>query len=104
MWNNDEYDFRRALASLGSFKYMCFMIGNVYMIVFPEGDTQQIGHSLSVNEMVDVNGRPLDLPLSTNRMIAYRVQRISTQSTRNDEVKLYFLELIRADELTEFVE
>lgn len=79
------------------------MIDRVNMIVFPEGDTQKIGHALHINEMVDLNGNPLPLPLPTNRMIAYRVRKISTQNTRNEEIRLFHLEIIPADELADFV-
>jgi len=70
-------------------------------IVFPEGDRQEIPHSLSVNQLVDLNGFPLELPLATTRQIAYRVRRMSTASERNGEVVSYYLELAGRTELEE---
>jgi len=34
-----------------------FMKSN--FIIYPEGDVQEIEHSLSINELVDLNGNPL---------------------------------------------
>jgi hypothetical protein len=36
-------------------------------IVYPEGETQEISHNLSINALVDVNGIPLRIPLPTNK-------------------------------------
>lgn len=79
------------------------MIYKLNVIVYPEGDTREIDHALHINEMVDLNGNPLPLPLPTARMIVYRVQKISTANTRNEEIRNYHLEQVRADELEEFV-
>jgi hypothetical protein len=78
------------------------MIDKVNAIVFPEGDTQEIDRPLQINELVDINGRPLELPLPTCKMIAFRVTKIATRQTRNEEIREHFLELIPADELREF--
>jgi hypothetical protein len=78
------------------------MIEKVNIIVYPEGDTQEIDRPLSINQVVDLNGRPLDLPLPTNRMIAFRVRKINTRMTRNEEIREHHLEIIPADELREF--
>ena len=68
-------------------------------IVFPEGDRQEIEHALSVNQLVDLNGYPLEL--ATTRQIAYRVQRMSTSCERNGDVVSYHLELVGRPELEE---
>ena len=75
-----------------------------YFIVYPEGDTQEIQGRLSLNQLVDLNGRPLDLPLSTNRMIAFRVAKIRTNEYKGGTETYHFLEQISARELTEYVE
>jgi hypothetical protein len=62
-------------------------------IVFPEGDSQEIPHALRVNQLVDLNGYPLDLPL-TKRQIVYRVRKMTTGSHRNGEVVSYYLEQV----------
>ena len=69
------------------------------MIVYPDGDSQEIEHTLRVNEIVDLNGNPLTLPLSTERMIVYRVWKISTNAERHSEQISYHLELVRNPEL-----
>jgi hypothetical protein len=78
------------------------MIISTRRLIYPEGDIQEIEHSLRVNELVDLNGVPLPLPLDTPKMIVYRVYRISTQNTRNELITNYFLELMNRDELAGF--
>jgi hypothetical protein len=75
------------------------MFLNEYFIVFPEGDVQEIRERLSLNEIVDINGNPLDLPLGTNRIIAFRVSRIKVNENRGGNETLHFLELLSAEEL-----
>ena len=72
----------------------------VKKIIFPDGDDQEIEHTLRINQLVDLNGFPLSLPLPTDKMIVYRVTKISTQSYRNEDVQAFYLELVRRDELT----
>ncbi len=62
-------------------------------IVFPEGDSQEVPHALQLNQLVDLNGYPLDLPL-VRRQLVYRVRRVSTGSHRNGEVVSYHLEQV----------
>ncbi len=68
-------------------------------IVYPEGDSREIEHQLSVNQLVDLNGNPLPLPLGTSKMIVYRVWKISTRAERHTEEVLYHLELVTRPEL-----
>jgi hypothetical protein len=79
------------------------MFMNEYFIVFPEGDVQEIPGRLSLNDLVDMNGRPLELPLSTNRMIVFRVSRIKTDENKGGNETYHFLELMSADELRPYV-
>lgn len=72
------------------------------LVVYPEGDTAEIGHDLVVNQLVDLNGLPLRLPLPTSRMIAYRVFRKSTRIVRREEIVSYYLELVSEAELRSF--
>ncbi|MBN2737709.1 MAG: hypothetical protein JXR70_12065 [Spirochaetales bacterium] len=69
-------------------------------LIFPDGETQEIEHTLNINQIVDLNGYPLTLPLPTPKMIAYRVCRISTQSNRGEEIRNFHLELMTRDDLT----
>ena len=68
-------------------------------IVFPEGDFQEIPHDLRVNQLVDLNGYPLPLPLTDTRIIAYRVFRKSTSVERHEETVSYHVELVPVWEL-----
>ena len=68
---------------------------------YPDGESQEIEHRLAINQLVDLNGTPLRLPLSTVKMIVYRVWRITTDVARGEEWTNYDLELMRVDELRE---
>jgi hypothetical protein len=68
-------------------------------IVYPEGDSREIEHELAVNQLVDLNGNPLPLPVRNARMIVYRVWKISTRSERHTEEVFFHLELVTRPEL-----
>jgi hypothetical protein len=68
-------------------------------IIYPEGDSREIEHELRVNQLVDLNGNPLALPLSTAKMIVYRVWKVSTQAERHAEQVSCHLELVTRPEL-----
>lgn len=72
------------------------------MLVYPEGDTQEIEWPLHFGQIVDVTGKPLDLPVPTVRMIAYRVRRVSTEETRNEDIISYYLEQLFPEELAPY--
>ena len=78
------------------------MIVSSSLIVFPEGDTQEIPHTLKINQLTDVNGYPLPLPLSTQKMIVFRVFRISTRDLPGETQRLFYLELVGMPELLEY--
>ncbi|MDR0389851.1 MAG: hypothetical protein LBH73_07260 [Spirochaetaceae bacterium] len=80
------------------------MVINEYFIVFPEGDAQEIPGRLPVNALVDINGRELELPLRTNKMIVFRVHRIQVKEGRGGSETLHFLEQLSADELVPYVQ
>ena len=73
-------------------------------IIYPEGDTHEIEHTLRINEYVDLNGNPLAVPLSTLRVIAYRVYKMTTQTGRGFTNVKYHLELVRRPELRELID
>ncbi|HUW39596.1 MAG TPA: hypothetical protein VMV90_01195 [Rectinemataceae bacterium] len=68
-------------------------------VVFPDGDSQEIEGGLRIDELVDLNGRSLELPLRTARMIAYRVVRIRHSEERGLYSVYHHLELVPAAEL-----
>ena len=73
-------------------------------IVYPEGDSQEIHRRLMLNQLVDVNGNPLDLPLPTNRMVVFRVTKIKTNDYKGGSETYHFVEQVSARELMEYVE
>ena len=77
---------------------------NEYFIVFPEGDSQEIQYRLSLNQLVDINGNPLDLPLPTNKMIVFRVIKVRTNDHKGGSETYHYLEQVDARELLEYVE
>jgi len=84
--------------------YAFKMFMSEYFIVYPEGDTQEIQGRLMLNQLVDVNGNPLDLPLPTNRMIVFRVAKVRTNDYKGGSETYHFLEQVSARELLEFVD
>ncbi|HTX72696.1 MAG TPA: hypothetical protein VMC79_07695 [Rectinemataceae bacterium] len=70
-----------------------------YHVVFPDGDSQEIDEALGIDELVDLNGRRLSLPLPTPRIIAYRVVRIRHAEERGIYSVFHDLELVPAAEL-----
>jgi len=75
-----------------------------YFVVYPEGDTQEIQRRLGLNQLVDVNGTPLALPLPTNKMVVFRVEKIKTNDYKGDSETYHYLEQVSARELLEYVE
>jgi hypothetical protein len=74
-----------------------------YFIVFPEGDTQEINGRLSLNQLVDLNGNILRLPLPTSRMLAFRVAKVRTNEYKGGSEVYHYLEQLSARELMEYV-
>ncbi|MDA3941848.1 MAG: hypothetical protein PF693_21475 [Spirochaetia bacterium] len=77
------------------------MITTTYKLKYPEGDEREIRYGLNFNQIVDLNGNPLQLPISSPRMIVYKVYRVSTTEERKDITKYYYLELVTGQELME---
>jgi hypothetical protein len=73
-------------------------------IVYPEGDLQEIGHTLRFNQYVGLNGEPLQLPLPSPRTIVYKVYRISTDEGKGETETYYYLELVTGRELRSLAE
>lgn len=71
------------------------------LLVYPEGDTQEALQQLTINQLVDLNGAPLALPLPTAKMIVYRVYKITKSEMKGEITTRYHLELVRRDELLE---
>jgi hypothetical protein len=70
-----------------------------YYIVYPEGESQEIEATLRIDELVDLNGRPLSLPLPSPRVIAYRVVKIRHTEERGVHSVFHYVELVPAREL-----
>ncbi|MCX7025517.1 MAG: hypothetical protein NT080_13025 [Spirochaetes bacterium] len=68
-------------------------------IIYPDGETQEIGRLLRIDEFVDLNGIPLELPLRSERVIVYRVVKIRHRENRGELDILHYLELVPAAEL-----
>jgi hypothetical protein len=68
-------------------------------VVYPDGDSQEIDWKLTINDLVDLNGRLLELPLESPRIIAYRVIKARREDSLGSERTYYHLELVNAWEL-----
>jgi hypothetical protein len=72
------------------------------VVRYPEGDQREIDHLLAVNQLVDLNGCPVTLPLPTVKTIVYRVWKVTTAEERKMEEVTYHLELVTRPELEAF--
>lgn len=68
-------------------------------LVYPDGDWQETEIPLSLNIITDLNGHPLNTPLPTSMMLAYRVFRISTISEIGEEIRCFHLEQLSKNEI-----
>ncbi|MCK5675219.1 MAG: hypothetical protein KAH95_17695 [Spirochaetales bacterium] len=75
------------------------MTATTFKLKYPEGDELEIEHSLNFNQIVDLNGNPLQLPIRSPQMIVYKVYKVSTKEERKEVTKYYYLELIVGQEL-----
>jgi hypothetical protein len=70
-----------------------------FYIVFPEGECQELETALRIDELVDLNGRSLALPLPSPRMIVYRVVKIRHTEERGTHSVFHYVELVPSREL-----
>jgi hypothetical protein len=73
-----------------------------YYIVYPEGESQELSAPVGINELVDLNGLPLPLPLASPRVIAYRVVKIRNTEERGVHAIFHYVELVPAYELVSY--
>jgi hypothetical protein len=73
-----------------------------YYIVYPEGESQEIQAPLGIDELVDLNGSALALPLPSPRTIAYRVVKIRHTEERGTHAVFHYVELVPARELAAY--
>ncbi len=68
-------------------------------LIYPDGDRQETGRLLGIDELVDMNGFPVPVPPPSDRMIAYRVYKLRRVEERGELDVLQYLELVPAAEL-----
>ena len=78
------------------------MMVEEFFVVFPEGDVQEVSGRIALNQIVDINGGCLALPLMSNRIIAFRVAKVRTKETKGLCETYHYLELLSAQELLEY--
>ncbi|HON88514.1 MAG TPA: hypothetical protein PK746_03445, partial [Spirochaetales bacterium] len=69
-------------------------------LVFPDGDTQEIEHSLSIDAIVDVNGIPLSANTIAQTNLMYRVYKIQKQEKTGSCTTFYYLEQLSIYDVT----
>ncbi len=73
-----------------------------FFIVFPEGDIQEVQGRLNIGAIVDLNGNPLPLPLSSPRIIAFQISKIRVDEKKGSRAVYHHLDLLSAFELEEY--
>ncbi len=68
-------------------------------LVYPDGERQETDRLIRMNELVDMNGNQLPMPLPHARIIAYRLYKIRRVGERGELDILQYLELVSAAEL-----
>ncbi len=84
-------------------RYGFIMLELENYMVYPDGDIQEIDGGLRINDLVDLNGRRLILPLRSSRVIAYRIVSIRVKEERKTRATYHYSELVPAAELASFV-
>lgn len=69
-------------------------------LVFPDGDTQEIEHSLTIDTIVDVNGIPLSAHSIQATNLMYRVYKIQKQEKTGSCTTFYYVEQLSIYEVT----
>ncbi|MFP4179151.1 MAG: hypothetical protein ACLFQW_03815 [Spirochaetaceae bacterium] len=70
-----------------------------HLLVYPEGDEQEIDTPLRFNQLVGLNGVPVQLPLPSAKTIVYRVYKVSRREKKGETLTYYHLELVTGEEL-----
>lgn len=84
------------------FRYANAMFTRDFFVIFPEGDVHEIPGRLPINGLVDIKGTILPLPLSTRRIIAFRVAKIKTRENKGGNETFHYFALLSALNLLEF--
>ena len=71
-------------------------------IVYPDGDRQEIDRPLRMNQVVDMNGRPLHISWPPPRVVAYRIFKVSTREERGYLQRLHYAELMDMNQLASY--
>jgi hypothetical protein len=74
-----------------------------YLVHYPDGGTQEVDYPVPVGPLLDVNARPLPLPLNSPQILAYRVVRRSQEELRSEVVVHITLEQVFPDELRAYL-
>ncbi|MDX9898329.1 MAG: hypothetical protein RBT62_05380 [Spirochaetia bacterium] len=72
-------------------------------LVYPDGERQETQRILRVDELVDMNGFSVPMPLRSARMVAYRVFKIRRVEERGELDVLQYLELVPSSELADML-
>jgi hypothetical protein len=72
-------------------------------LVYPDGERQEAPTPLRINQIVDLNGYPLSLPLKSAKIIAYEVTRISRNEKKGETIVNYHLSLLNIRELESYL-
>lgn len=71
-------------------------------LVYPDGERQEIENSLQMNQVVDMNGRPLSIGFPAPRIIAYRIFRVATREETGFRRRYHYAELLTMEQLESY--
>jgi hypothetical protein len=93
-----DYPKRIGNSKAGDWAFMTIYESKV---IYPDGEGQDIEHKLTINQLVDLNGSPLRLPLQNPKTIVFRVFKRTRREIMGVDTTKYFLELVPVTELEE---
>jgi hypothetical protein len=73
-----------------------------FYIVYPEGECQELEAPLRIDQLVDLNGRALPLPLPSPRIIAYRITKVRHTEEKGVHAVFHYAELVSASDLISY--
>ena len=71
-------------------------------LVHPDGERQEIENSLQMNQVVDMNGRPLRIAPPAPRIIAYRIFRVTTRDETGFRRRYHYAELMNMEQIESY--
>jgi hypothetical protein len=75
-----------------------------YYLCFPDGDTQEIDHPLTMGDLIDINGNVFSQEELNPREITYRVSIVKKETKFKETFVYHFVEMLTRDDVIDEIE